>query len=380
MDDNHSLLGILRILYQWRKPIILTCLIAGFGTAGISLLLPNYFKSTTVFFAASPDQFKPELLFSRSAEMRAEYYGNENDIDRMLTLADSNELADYLIDSFNLHEHYRINPDLPKAPYRIRKKFRSYYEVVKTKRDALSLSFESRDRELAAEVANAAREKLNQLAQELIKQKQVKALQAYQMTIKDREAQLTLLGDSLGMVRAQYGIYNVPAQTEYLTSELSSAQTQLVKSRSKLNVLKGFSGIPRDTIQFLSAQVAGEASAVDSLQAQLNRFRKGLTKLLVLEKAYLEANQTLGEDRERTKRLEATYSADIPAIIPVENAEIPIVKSRPRRSIIVLAAGAIAFFFCVIGVLLLNSFSQIDWKELTTPTEPRAADRAKQPN
>jgi tyrosine-protein kinase Etk/Wzc len=118
MKPQDNLLGVIKNLYHRRRFIIYTCIAAGVLTAGISLLLPNYYRSTTVFLAGSPDQANPQLLFSQGTR-EAGYYGTENDIDRILTLAESNELIYFLVDSFQLYEHYKINKDRPKASFKV---------------------------------------------------------------------------------------------------------------------------------------------------------------------------------------------------------------------------------------------------------------------
>ena len=165
MEKNtDNLLGVLKTLFKWKKQIFLVCLIAGIGSVIISLLLPVYFQATTVFLAASPDQAKPELIFG-SGTLEGEYYGNENDIDRILTIAESSELFDFLIDTFNLYQHYKIDSTANRAPYRVKKKLAKLYDVAKTKRDAIELSVEDQDKELAAAIANTARRKINEILQ-----------------------------------------------------------------------------------------------------------------------------------------------------------------------------------------------------------------------
>lgn len=235
------------------------------------------------------------------------------------------------------------------------------YTVTKNKRDAIELTVEDQDPERSARMANAAREKINTLAQQLIKKNQARTLQAYRNSIMEKEQELNRLGDSLANLRATYDIYNVEAQSELLSAQSSAARAKLANNERRLNVLRNNSRVPRDTIAFLEANVSGMRDQVDSLQAQIERFRLGMSQVMQMEKQYLEANQTLTEDRERTKQLQATYDSDIPAVILVEEASVPIMKSRPRRSIIVIAAGLIAFLFSTIGVLLFEAYREIDW-------------------
>lgn len=364
MEQKASLLGVVQSLYKWRKHIVIICGVAGLGTALITLFLPNYYQASTLFYAAHPDLAKPEILFNRGNQLRSFYYGGEDDVDRLLTIGESGELLDYLIDSFDLYDRYDINPDLPKAPIRVREELLSLYTIQRNKREAIDLSVEDRDPEVAAKMANAARDKIDVLAQQLIKTNQKRTLQAYLNNLQSKGANLNQLGDSLADVRAKYGIYNVPAQSELLTGQYSTARAKLAREASKLKALRDNRSIPRDTIAYLSATVNGLETQVDSLGAQMDRFRSGMSRILSLEKEYVDANQTLSDDRERTKQLQATYDAEISAIILVEEAEVPVLKSRPHRSVIVIAAGAIAFIFSVLGVLLLEAYRSVKWQEV----------------
>jgi len=363
MKNRDSLIGVLQTLFKWKKQIFLVCLIAGIGAIGISLLLSNYYKATTTFLAVSPDQAKPESLYGKG-QLKTEYYGNENDIDRILTIASSSMLIDHIIDSFKLYEHYDINPDLPKSAFRVRQRFTGLYDVTKTKRDAIELSVEDKDRELAAAIANAAREKINEIARQLILEGQQKTIRSYQDNINSKEEQLQVLSDTLARLRKQYGIYDLEGQAEALTTQLSETQAKLVRKKATLNALRSTSGIPRDTINLLQASVSGLEEEFNSLNQKMEQFNEGMAMVGTIDRQYLEANQTLSEDKERLKQSLATAASNIPTLLIVETAQVPIVKSRPKRSFIVIGVCAVAFLFSIIGILLIEYYKDINWKEV----------------
>lgn len=363
MEKKDNLLEVIKTLLKWKKEIIYLCIIAGIGSIIISLLLPVYYQSTTVFLVSSSDRAKREILFN-DGTLEGEYYGNENDIDRILTIAESNDLVDYLIDSFDLYEHYDINPDRPRSKYNIRRHFAKLYEVNKTKRDAIELSMEDTDKELAAKIANAARHKVDQIAQSLIKESQLEELKIYEADIKTKESQLGILSDSLIRLRGQYGVYNSIVQTESLTAQFSQAESKLIRSEARLEALESTPGVNQDTIRYLKAAVKGMKSEVEKLNDKVVLFNEGMAIVNIYEEQYKLASETLGEVKELTKELKATYDSNIPAVLLVEEATTPVIKSRPKRSIVVIAAVFVAFLFGIIGILLLEAYRAIDWKEL----------------
>ncbi len=363
MERSYNLIDVVKVLFHWRRPIIYTCFAVAIGTAVISLFLPNYYEAETTFLAASPDQSQPELFFNKGG-LRTFIYGNDDDMDRLLTLAQSHELVDHLVKKFDLYVHYKIDTTNKKAPYRVKKKFFKYYDIKKTDKDALVLSFEDKDPEFAAVVCNEARRKINETAQKLLKNRQQTAIKALEKNLTNKRDQLRILSDTLQRIRREYGIFNPLAQTESLSEKYDLLNSKLVKSKGRLNVLETLQGIPQDTIKMLSVEIKGIQDQVDTLKTRLEKVNQGLPLIETYEKQYVEANESLSEDQEQLKQYYAVFNAEIPSLIVIEEAEVPVIKSRPRRSIIVIAAGLAAFIFSVIGVLLIDAYKDIKWQEV----------------
>ena len=364
MEQKDSLLGVLETLFRWKKPILIVCAAAAFGSAAISLLLSNYYQATTTFLAASPDQSNPELLFNRTGALRIEIYGNENDMDRVLTIAQSQDLVNFLVDSFDLYTHYDINPDLPKASHYVRRRFFSLYEIQKTKRDAIELSVEDKDPVIAARIANAARNRIDEIAQRLAKESILKTIQTYEREAGSKSTQVTATGDTLAVLRQKYQVYNTESQTESLSQQLSETEAKMIRDSTRLILLKNSPTVPRDTIVYLEAGVEGTRQELRKLRGRIESLNKGIPIVQVFEKQYEESNQRLGENLERLKYWQAAYESNVPAVLLVESAEVPIVKSRPHRSLIVLAATALAFLFSALAILLLDHYRHVNWKRM----------------
>lgn len=363
-ETKTDLLDVLRTLFRWKRIIVLACLIAAVGSAVIVLLLPVYYQATTVFYATSPDQATPELLFGDGG-LVPQLYGNENDIDRIMTISESDDLVDFLVDSFRLFEHYHLAADSPRSQYNVRRYFRGLYDITKSKRDAIQLSIEDQDPELAAAIARAAREKINTMSQDLIKNSQRRSIAAFEGDILAKEEQIGVLSDTLQGLRQRYGIYNTEAQSESLTSLVSATETNLVSKEAKLRAFqdKGSRNF-RDSVAVYEVSVAGLQEELKQLNLKLERFNAGLPKVLLYTRQYQQANTSLSEDKEKIKQYQATYNATIPAILLVEDALPPVVKSRPFRTLLVGAAVLVTFLFTVIGILLFEAYRDVDWKAI----------------
>ena len=363
MDKKDNLLGVLETIFKWKKPILYTCAVAAMGSIIISLLLSVYYQATTIFFAASSDIAKPEHIAGTSTK-DTDFYGNANDIDRVLTFAESNELADYLVRKFNLYEHYDIDSTATKAKARIRKAFRGLYDVKKTKRDAIELSVEDEDPEQSAAMANEARNKIDEIGRRAVKENLAYRISSFVEDLKEKEQQLAILGDTLQRLRDQFGIYSTISQSEALASLSLSAEATLTRTSSRLEALKTNNRIPRDTILMLEARVKGMRDEVDSLDKKILRFNQGMVKINALKEQYTEASEQLGLDKERLKQLQAAYNAKLSTLILVEKAAVPDIKSRPIRSLIVIGTVFLAFVLSIIAILFLDAYKEVDWKKI----------------
>jgi capsular polysaccharide biosynthesis protein len=362
MEQNDNLIGVLSTVYKWKKYIILVTGITAIGAVVISLLLPTYYKATTVFYAASPDLAIPENLFGNTNKA-PEYYGNENDRDRLISIANSGELARFMIDSFDLFNHYDVNPDSPKGRHLIRLKFAKHFSVVKTKYDEIEISVEDRDPQKAADMANSARDFIEFFGKKLIKESQEKILATYDDNIFKGESSLSTLNDSLFMVRQRYGVLNPSAQSEILTEMIAETGANLSGARARMEILESMN-YERDTIVLIKASIKGYERELASLQAKMDTFRLGLNQTEILKSRQGDESTKLSWDKLRYAQTKASFESDFPVTHLLEPATVPFVKSRPKRSLIVIGATAVAFIFSVLGVIILDAYREINWREI----------------
>ena len=368
MNSPTNLLELVAVLYKWRWPIIILTFSAGLISAIIALTLPNYYRATTTFYAASPDLSKPGRIFGYSS-FDINYYGTRVDVDRLLTIGYSEEIANFLIDSFELYKHYDIDPNSPKGKFRVKNKIADHYKIKKTKYGAIELSVDDKDKYLAAEMANAARDKIDQIARELLRKSQEKLLATYERNIRERETFLQQLDDSLRNLRIKYGVFDPKSQGEILAQLITETESKLVELTTSLNHLKNNPNTPPDTIILLQARVKGLKKKFDELTSphtkslfNLVKFNQGKGLIDHLQHIYdININQ-IGLDRLRYEQIKSVYENPIPAIHLVEDATPPTVKSRPNRMLIVLMSMAVTFVLSIMIVLFIESYRHVDWK------------------
>lgn len=366
-NRNEHLLDVLRVLFKHKKLIrnisVATCIVSLI----VCMLLPNYYKATTIFYPASPELANPEQMFGNTGNI-TNYFGNEHDLDRLLEIANSEELARFMIDTFNLYSVYEIDSTDTDAAFDVRKKFRKLYSVEKNRFDAIEVSIEDKDRTRCAPMINVAREKINQMAQQLTKESQQKLLNAFEKNMADKESTIERLNDSLELIKNQYGIYDVGTQGSQLSYQATLAKSQVVQLRAILATLEPNPIIPRDTIAFIKARLSGYEQQLRSLKSDdaesASSFNEGSQVVMVLQDLHFQARKQLSYDIERYNQIKATFQTSIPALHVIQPGEAPLRKSRPTRSLIVIVSTLAAAIFTCLGLLLRASFREVTWKSL----------------
>jgi len=305
MEKHEDLVGVLRSIYRWRKAIILTTILGAALSVGISLMLPEYFKSTTTFYAASPDLNKPERLFGDS-EASYNFYGSDADIDRIRTIAESSNLVNFMVDSFDLYTNYELNPSDLKSQFYVQETFRGAYDVTRTEYDAVQITVEDKSPELAASMSNAARDWIEKISKKLIKESQIKQLNIYKSTIQDQNKSIATLEKEISEINKKYGNLSATSYSEGST-KYGNFQTRL-------------------------EQLATDQSKLE----------------------------------DKYNKLQSAYNTDVPALHIIEKAKVPVIKSRPVRWLLVVTSTMAAFAFSLLGALLLDYYREIDWNSITS--------------
>ncbi len=360
MENEFGIVDVVKVILRWWKKIAIATFIIASIAAVISLLLPVYYEAGTTFYAASPDLAAPAPLSTNQEIISV--YGNDNDIDRLLSISQSNELKNFLISKFNLYERYDIDPKDPKAPYKVQLKLGKLYQANKNKFDAIFLTVEDEDPAISADMANSARDKINEIAQKLIKESQTQTRDSYARSLTEKESLLTQFNDSLRVLRVKYNVIDTENQGQVIAENSSSAEFLLSEAEARYASYRDGSFFS-DSIASLKSKIAGLKARKRSVDSQLKNFNKGINQIKSMELQLQTASNQVGLLKERKSQLDATLNTTFSALHVVEEAHKPVIKSRPKRTIMVLGAAALTLIFGCLVVLFLEGIKKIDWNK-----------------
>ncbi len=201
-EQRNDLIALVRIALKWKRPILITTIIAAIGSAAISwFFLPDYFKSSVNFYPANPVMTDRQVLYSNSlGEIEIDYFGGSSDVDRILTLANSTPTVDYIINRYHLMEHYGYDSTKTMARYKTKKKFLKNYKAVETEFGAIEISVWDKDKDLAAEMANHIALTIDNHNREMLLRDKYIIIETFDEIIKGMESSLDTLTDSLDLM------------------------------------------------------------------------------------------------------------------------------------------------------------------------------------
>lgn len=363
MEQRDSLLGVVSTIFEYIRYIITVCAIVAIGSIIVVLLLPVYYQSYTTFLSVNPDLLTERGLFGTTTR-DPQPFGTNNDNDRLISIAESAELQNYLIEEFDLYEHYDIDTSSAKAPYYIRLALADLFEVKRTKMDAIQLSIEDKDPIIATAMTKAARLKIDSINLHMVKALQQSQVNTIEQSVIEKQRLLVILSDSTQALRSRYGVYNIDSQSESLSALIIARKGKLTSSAARLEALKSNRRASRDSIMYLDATVKGIKKEVEALQVEMEKFNQGMSKVQALEEEYEEASMQVIYQKEQLKKLRTVQKSSLSSIFLLDEAAVPVVKSRPVRSLLVIAATLAALVFSLIGVLIFDHYKEVNWKEV----------------
>jgi capsular polysaccharide biosynthesis protein len=198
-SSEFNLLDIVRVAYRKRKTILYITLFALVASIIVAMVMPVYYKSSSLFYPTNLSQSDRSSIFSeKQSEGEFKYYGGKHDANRILTLAYSGKIVDFAINYFDLAKHYGY--DTAKESYwrtNVKKEFLENFSVIKTDKDAIEITLYDTDRELCAKMVNTIVEKLDEHSKEPIRINKIKVLKMVQTEVTNKEKEQKSITESL---------------------------------------------------------------------------------------------------------------------------------------------------------------------------------------
>jgi capsular polysaccharide biosynthesis protein len=150
-----TVLSIPKLFKKYSRFILLFTSLSMLVAVIITFLMPKTYFASAEWTAVNTQYTDKSFLEGNNLQTLVSMYGSGDDNNRLITIAHSEKIFNFLIDSFSLDKIYDIKLKKPLDRYRLIKKVRKDIEISVTERNAISTNVIAKNPELASNMANA---------------------------------------------------------------------------------------------------------------------------------------------------------------------------------------------------------------------------------
>ncbi len=309
------------------KILFFISIIGAIVSAGVSFVITEKYKSTVVLFPAPSTSVSKSLLTDNITTKTVSKFGEEEEVEQLLQVLNSDEIRETILRKHNLMQHYEIEPDSKYPRTNLIKKYKKNINCRRTEFMSIEIEVMDKDPHMAAKIANDIAALLDSVMNRMEHERALKALKIVEKEYFALQAQMKELGDSLTKIR-QKGVIDYESQAEVFNKAYAEALAR------------------------------GDLKAAEKLE----------NKLKILAKyggAYVSIRDFLESETEQLALIKARYaeakvdaSANLPHKFIVNSAYPAEKKSYPIRWLIVVVSTIATFIISLLAMLVIDIFRQ----------------------
>lgn len=321
------------VIFLWKKktPIIIATVVAILASIIFSseYFIPPRFKSSVIMFPTTNSSISKSLLSENSFEKEnILQFGEEEQVEQMLQILNSDEIRERIIAKYDLMGHYRINKDGKYPLTELNKMFEENISFNRTEYLSVRIDVMDEDPIMAADIANEISALLDTVKTRMQHDRALQALAIVQKEYHDFTKYLTAREDTLNKLR-NLGVLDYDSQVERLSEAYGKA---LLANNSK---------------------AVGEIDEKLAILAQYGGVYTSITQDMEHDREALSRLKTKFEE----SRVDATDK--IPHKFVVNQAKPSEKKSYPVRWLIVLVSTLATFLLSVVTVIIIENIQRI---------------------
>jgi tyrosine-protein kinase Etk/Wzc len=208
MNKEFNLITVIRTILKWKLPIVIVTLTAGILSVGFcKLVMDEWFLSWSTFYPVNQYLNDRSMIFNtESSGGQINYYGDKNDVNRCLTIANSTPVIEFVIQKYNLVEHYKIDTNKLYWRTKVRKKFDKNYKAIKTEHEAVEVSFYDTDPKVAADIVNTIVDRVDEINKQRVTENNKKLFDLLNYQIGEQQTKVEGYADTLAILGEKYDV------------------------------------------------------------------------------------------------------------------------------------------------------------------------------
>ena len=348
-DKEINLIDYWNIIWKKRKFIVITVIVVTILSAAISMILPKWYKATTVIMPpdAEEGQFGG-LGANLSAFGLSGMLGESENQMRILAILKSRNMLIALDKKFKFQEKYNT-----KFKFQTYNQLKSNLRIEIGEEEQITISFLDKDQNIVADIVNYITYCLDSLNIELSTSKAKNNRQFIENRMKMIQDSLAFFDSEVSEFMENNDIISINEQLKVEVEKAADMKAQIMANEVELNIMKA-------RLNPYNQAIANSEITLKILKDKYYEFFDNsssdglflnLENIPDLQKQYAQLQRKvvyfaklleyLGPQFEQAKIEE---EKDIPTVQVLDKATRPEWKSKPKRAIIVIATD---FIFCL---------------------------------
>ena len=370
IEDEINLLDYLIVILKRKKLIFSMTLSFAFVVGILVFILPNKYVAEARFL---PPQDTTSSIASAMlgqlgglSSVAGSALGLKSPNDMYIGLLNSRTVLDRIIDRFDLMKRYNKNLVFPF--YREDAREKLVEDVLVATNDAnsglVTVSVEDKDPKIAADMANAFIDELIRLNRGLALADVARRRLFYEEQLKGVKGTLVKAEDELRRFQEKTGVLQVDAQAQAVIEGDAELRAQIAAKEVELKVMKTYMTVQNPDMQKVEESLRGMKLQLAKIEAKNGAGADPLMPMgrmpsvgveYVRKLRDLKFNETLYELLLKQFELSKMDEArDASVIQVVDRAVVPEKAAKPKRILLIAAAGFVGFFFAVITAFVLE--------------------------
>ena len=352
-DDEISLLDLLQVIVENLRILILAPLGVGILALGISFFIPPSFTANTAFLPQQQASAAASMLQSLGAIGGIACAAAEiKDLaDQYVAFLQSRAVQDALIKRFDLQERYQ--QDFQEST---RKTLAGMSKISAGKDGLITIAVEEEDPQIAADIANAYVDELSQLLSRLAVTEAQQRRVFFEKQLQQTKAKLVAAQQTLAASGVSVAALNISPDVALegparLRAEVTAQEVKLASMRSYLTenapaFKQAMSALTALKKQLSLAEKVQNPSERSQDNDYINNYR---------EYKYQETLFELFTKQFELAKIDE--GRESPVIQVVDVAQVPELKSKPKKALIAVMATLLTGF-----MLLFFVFARSTWR------------------
>lgn len=372
-EDEIDLFELFGVLKKHYKLVLIMPLIVAILVALYSLTMPNYYKSSATLYVQSKSGGLSSVLSSiPMAGMLG--LGQSSDSGYLEAFLKSNTMSGIIIQKFGIATNTAIVGPNPKPASEV--KYDDLLNIVNktvsigndAKSGLITISAETMDANLSAQITNSYIEHLTRFANEPQRKKLLFLSEQLAQVTKDlNEAQ-----ESLKKFQDENKMFTLEEYAKSIVERMTKLQTEKfsteVSMQTQDRLMQSFGSMP-ELIKLEALKVA-EATRIKAINDEISVTQTAMESLpkLALEFARLRVALSVKEKlfamiTEQHELAKIAIADESSAFDIIDSPLVPELKSKPKRATMVILAGLLAGVIGVFSSFLIEFIQKRKQKE-----------------